>query len=144
VAVFYWQKFVRLTIPESDAATLLVNFSDRSRHMNAIIASSLLAFSLAASPSFANQTVQPTKTVTTAVKPNPATSVAAKSSRLNINTANAQQMAQSLNGVGLKKAEAIVAYRKANGPFKSVAELVEVKGIGPAIVERNLDKMAVR
>ena len=112
--------------------------------MKAIIASSLLAFSLAASPSFANQTVQPTKTVTTAIKSSPTTSVAAKSSRLNINTANAQQMAQSLNGIGLKKAEAIVAYRKANGPFKSVAELVEVKGIGPAIVERNLDKMAVR
>ena len=68
----------------------------------------------------------------------------AKSTRLNINTANAQQIAQGLNGVGLKKAEAIVAHRKTNGPFKSVAELVEVKGIGPAIVERNLDKMVVR
>lgn len=112
--------------------------------MKAILASSLLALSLAASPSFANPTPQPTKTVTTAAKPKPASPVAAKSTRLNINTANAQQIAQGLNGVGLKKAEAIVAHRKTNGPFKSVAELVEVKGIGPAIVERNLDKMAVR
>lgn len=113
--------------------------------MKAILASSLLALTLAASPSFANPIPQPTKTVATAAKPKPATpAVAAKSTRLNINTANAQQMAQGLNGIGLKKAEAIVAHRKANGPFKSVAELVEVKGIGPAIVERNLDKMAVR
>lgn len=112
--------------------------------MKAILASSLLALSLAASPSFANPAPQPIKTVATAAKPKPATSVSAKSTRLNINTANAQQIAQGLNGVGSKKAEAIVAYRKANGPFKSVAELVEVKGIGPAIVERNLDKMAVR
>jgi len=115
--------------------------------MKAILASSLLALSLVASPSFANPTTQPTKTVTTAVKPaakpQPA-ATASKSTRLNINTATAEQIAQGLNGVGLKKAQAIVAHRKTNGPFKTVAELVEVKGIGPAIVERNLDKMAVR
>jgi competence protein ComEA len=45
--------------------------------------------------------------------------------------------------VGAAKAKAIVAYREENGPFASVDELLEVKGIGRAILERNLDKLEV-
>ena len=41
------------------------------------------------------------------------------------------------------KAEAIVEYRKANGPFKSADELALVKGIGLKTVERNRDLIAV-
>jgi competence protein ComEA len=36
---------------------------------------------------------------------------------------------QELKGVGKVKAEAIVAYREANGPFTTVDQLLEVKGI---------------
>lgn len=57
--------------------------------------------------------------------------------RVNINTADAQTLADSLNGVGPKTASAIVAYRKAHGPFKTVDSLTEVKGIGPKLLERN-------
>ncbi len=116
--------------------------------MNVLLASSLLALSLAVSPSYANPSApQQAKTVNAAAAKTvvkPAARPAAQSTRLNINTASAEQIAKGLNGIGLKKAQAIVAYRKANGPFKSVAELVEVKGIGPAIVERNLNQMTVR
>jgi len=87
--------------------------------MKAILASSLLALSLAASPSFANPTPQPTKTVTTAAKPKPATPVVAKSTRLNINTANAQQIAQGLNGVGLKKQKRLSPIVKPMGRLKA-------------------------
>lgn len=55
---------------------------------------------------------------------------------VNINTADAQALTK-LKGVGLKKAEAIVAWRKANGNFKTIDQLADVKGIGPKTVEAN-------
>lgn len=63
--------------------------------------------------------------------------------RVNINTADAPTIAGALDGVGLKKAEAIVAYREANGRFNAPAELTKVKGIGAATVARNEGKIAV-
>ena len=56
---------------------------------------------------------------------------------VNINTANAQTISESLKGIGQKKAEAIVQYRKENGDFKSVDELASVSGIGPKTLEIN-------
>jgi competence protein ComEA len=56
---------------------------------------------------------------------------------IDINHADAQAIAKALSGVGQAKAEAIVAYRKAHGPFKNPDELAKVKGIGPATVEHN-------
>lgn len=56
---------------------------------------------------------------------------------IDINKANAETLAAAINGVGIKKAEAIVAHRRANGPFAAVEDLVDVQGIGEAIVERN-------
>lgn len=55
---------------------------------------------------------------------------------VNINTADAATLADMLRGIGLRKAEAIVAYRSANGPFKSVDDLVNVKGIGSKTLEQ--------
>lgn len=63
--------------------------------------------------------------------------------RVNVNTADASAIADVLDGVGLKKAEAIVNHREANGRFNAPAELTKVKGIGPAIVARNEGKIAV-
>ena len=56
---------------------------------------------------------------------------------VNINSADAQTIADSLNGVGLKKAEAIVAWRTENGKFTDLATLAQVKGIGQKTVEKN-------
>ncbi len=63
--------------------------------------------------------------------------------RVNINTADAATLDRVLNGVGPSKAEAIVAYRKANGPFRSIDQLAAVKGIGLATIERNRDRILV-
>lgn len=52
--------------------------------------------------------------------------------------ASAEQLAQALNGVGLKKAQAIVSYREEYGPFKTLDDLKQVPGMGSALVERNL------
>ena len=54
-----------------------------------------------------------------------------------INTADAQAIADQLNGIGLKKAEAIIEYRKEHGPFKTLEDLKNVKGIGDATVSTN-------
>ncbi|MBN0988166.1 MULTISPECIES: ComEA family DNA-binding protein [Amphritea] len=62
---------------------------------------------------------------------------------LNINTATADQLAEVLQGVGPAKAKAIIDYREANGPFKTVDELANVKGIGSSTVAKNLQSIMV-
>ena len=62
---------------------------------------------------------------------------------VDINTADAAALSQNLTGIGARTAQAIVAYRKANGPFRSVDELQLVKGIGPATVARNRANLRV-
>lgn len=64
-------------------------------------------------------------------------SVLAGAAPVDINSADAQVLAAGLRGVGVDRAQAIVQYRKTNGPFRSVDELVKVKGIGKKIVEAN-------
>lgn len=73
-------------------------------------------------------------------------SVAAQEQRtdlINLNKADAETFQKELAGVGKNKADAIVAYRESNGEFTSVGELIEVKGIGKSILEKNRDKLTV-
>jgi competence protein ComEA len=56
---------------------------------------------------------------------------------VNINSADANTLAAGLNGVGQTRAMEIVRYREAYGPFASVEELTEVKGIGKSTLEKN-------
>ncbi|MGH8215482.1 MAG: ComEA family DNA-binding protein [Rhodanobacteraceae bacterium] len=56
---------------------------------------------------------------------------------VNINKADAQTIATSLDGVGLAKAQAIVSYRSAHGAFKSVDDVGNVKGVGDKTLARN-------
>jgi competence protein ComEA len=66
-----------------------------------------------------------------------------QTSKVDLNGADAQTLQKELAGVGEAKAKAIVAYRETNGPFASVDELLEVKGIGKAILDRNREKLEV-
>lgn len=63
--------------------------------------------------------------------------LAAVADPVNINSADAATLARELKGIGVTRAEAIVAYRQKNGPFRSADELGLVKGIGPKVIEQN-------
>ncbi len=64
-------------------------------------------------------------------------------SKVNLNTADAATLQRELTGIGEVKAQAIVAYRDEHGDFASVDELLEVKGIGEATLEKNRDKLSI-
>ena len=57
---------------------------------------------------------------------------------VNINTADVATLASELVGVGPEIAKRIVEFRERHGAFKSVEALVDVLGIGPALLEKNL------
>lgn len=63
--------------------------------------------------------------------------------KVNLNTADAITLERELLGIGAVKANAIVEYRTENGAFASVDDLLEVKGIGAAILEKNRDKLSI-
>jgi competence protein ComEA len=56
---------------------------------------------------------------------------------LDINKASAEEIAETLQGIGLKRAQDIVAFRSQHGPFKSVEQLLDVKGVGEKVLEKN-------
>src|SRR6185503_21279109 len=61
---------------------------------------------------------------------------------VNINTATKDELI-ALPGIGPAKAQAILDYRKANGAFKSVEELKDVKGIGAKRFEKLKGELTV-
>ncbi|GGM03098.1 ComEA family DNA-binding protein [Pseudomonas asuensis] len=65
------------------------------------------------------------------------------SGKVNINTADAATLDKRLKGIGAAKAKAIVEYRSEHGPFQAIDELIEVKGIGPAILEKNAQVLTI-
>lgn len=67
-------------------------------------------------------------------------SVNISSDKISLNHANLQQL-QSLSGVGEKKAQAIIEYRQKHGAFKALDELMNVKGIGPKLLEKNRSRL---
>jgi len=63
--------------------------------------------------------------------------------KVNINTADAATLDRVLVNIGPSKAEAIVAYRKENGAFKSIEQLALVKGVGLKTVEKNREHIEI-
>lgn len=55
--------------------------------------------------------------------------------KININKATVQQLAV-INGIGEKKAQAIIDYRKTHGDFAALGDLVKVKGIGESTLKK--------
>lgn len=67
----------------------------------------------------------------------------ANANPININTASASVLAESIVGVGPGKAAAIVEYRTQNGPFLSIEDLAKVSGIGSKTIEANKENLSV-
>ncbi|MDQ6982791.1 MAG: helix-hairpin-helix domain-containing protein [Mariprofundus sp.] len=61
---------------------------------------------------------------------------------VNINSATAKEL-QKVDGIGAKTAARIVVYRDEHGAFKSVDELLKVKGIGKKKLEKAGDELTV-
>lgn len=57
---------------------------------------------------------------------------------IDINTADKATL-MTLSGIGESFAQKIIDYRERNGGFKTVQELTNIRGIGPALVEKNKD-----
>jgi competence protein ComEA len=68
--------------------------------------------------------------------------VMASKGKININTASQKELV-TLNGVGEKIAERIIEYRK-DHPFKTIEELMNVKGIGQKLFDKNKDLIKVK
>jgi competence protein ComEA len=70
-------------------------------------------------------------------------SAATPSGKVDLNKADASTLQSELSGIGEAKAQAIVAYRESNGAFSSVDELLEVKGIGTALLDKHRAQLDV-
>lgn len=68
---------------------------------------------------------------------------APSSELVDINSADVETLDRVLANIGPTKAQAIVAYRRAHGPFRSVDQLALVKGIGLKTIERNRDRIVL-
>ena len=66
-----------------------------------------------------------------------------KEGKVNINTATVEEL-KTLKGIGGKKAEAIIEYRKQNGSFKNKEELMKVRGIGKKLYESFQERVIVQ
>lgn len=61
---------------------------------------------------------------------------------VNINTATQSEL-EAVKGLGPSKAKAIITYREANGDFKTLDELDNVKGFGKASIDKLKDELSV-
>ena len=60
---------------------------------------------------------------------------------VDVNTASAEALAEAIDGVGLKRAQAIVEFREQHGAFASVDDLAQVRGVSAGIVDRNRERI---
>lgn len=120
----------------------------KQRNRNAFYLALALAFSTLTGSAFADPsaTTTPAATSSQSVSPaNPAGAApaAGQEGMVNINTATAEVLAKEMNGIGLKKAQAIVSYREQYGPFSKIEDLKQVPGIGNGLLERNRDHLSL-
>ena len=115
-----------------------------SRQTQGMAAALLLALCLLLPHATAAASEAPMMLALTSASAQPQVQAASQKRAVDLNSASAEQLASVLVGVGAAKAQAIIRYRDEVGPFRSVEELEEVKGIGPSIVKRNKTRIRVK
>lgn len=94
-------------------------------------------------PVWSQQHAPGAPTTPSAMKPAMATMAKpAATAKINLNTADEAALT-SLKGIGKTKAQAVIEYRQKNGPFKSVDDLKNVKGIGDKTLANLRDQLSV-
>jgi len=71
-------------------------------------------------------------------------STSALAEPVDLNVASAQEIARSLHGIGLSKAQKIIEYRIRFGPIDTPEELLAIKGIGEKTLEKNRANIITR
>ena len=66
---------------------------------------------------------------------NPSIAPIGASGKINLNTANADTIKNSVKGIGTKRAESIIKYRNSHNGFKSIMDLASVPGLGKNFVQ---------
>ena len=103
----------------------------RNLSLSALLATLLFTVSVAATAAPAT------------ISPQPPAAAVTQSAKTNLNKADADTLQRELSGIGAGKAQAIVAHRESNGAFTTVDELLEVKGIGKSLLDKNRDRLTV-
>ena len=106
-------------------------------YLSVALGGALYQTSLSAAPAPASDSHAAAKTELSSTP----SSAVPQQEKVSINEATAEQLSAAMNGVGLKKAQAIVSYREQYGPFSAIEQLNEVPGIGNALVERNAARL---
>ena len=89
---------------------------------------------LSIKPEVAGVSSEPTTPIVSEVQSN--------SAKININTASQAEL-ETLTGIGPTKATDIISYREENGDFSSIDEILNVKGIGEATLEKIREEITV-
>ena len=107
-------------------------------HLSSLIFGVLTTLSVATTAATSVKLEAPTPIAAQMTKAEQATA------KVNLNAADAETLRRDLFGIGAAKAKAIIAYREANGSFTAVDELLEVKGVGKALLEKNRDRLEIK
>ena len=70
--------------------------------------------------------------------------ISALAEPIDLNVASAQEIAETLDGIGRSKAQKIIEYRIRFGPIDTPEELLAIKGIGERTLEKNRAKIITR
>ena len=97
--------------------------------LKTLVASTVITLGLLGMPTFAAEPVKPATPVVAVEQP--------ALTRVSLNSADADTLAKNLVGIGPAKAEAIIEWRNNNGRFTSIEQLLEIKGIGEATLNKN-------
>lgn len=82
------------------------------------------------------------KSTTEATSSKPSTKKTDLTTKVNLNTATLEQLC-TLVGIGPAKAQAIIDYRTEHGAFTTIEDITKVKGIGPATLNKNKDRLEI-